>query len=84
LESNAKLADAEATVPDGPEVIEVSGGVVSGSGAAAVHVLEAGDGSVFPAASVARTSNVCEPSLKFEYAFGELHAPHALASRRHS
>jgi hypothetical protein len=34
VEANEKLAEVEAVVPEGPELIEVSGGVVSGGGAA--------------------------------------------------
>ena len=48
--------------PLGPEVIVVSGAVVS-DGALIVHVCVAGVASVLPAASVARTLNVCEPVL---------------------
>ncbi len=46
---------------DGPLVIVVSGGVVS-VGATTVQLRLAGEASVLPAASVARTSNVCEPT----------------------
>ena len=41
----------------GAAVIAVSGAVVS-----TTHVKDAGLGSMFPAESMARTSNVCEPS----------------------
>ena len=44
------------TEPVGPLLIVVSGAIVS-----TVHVREAGDPSVLPAGSVARTWNVCEP-----------------------
>ncbi len=44
----------------GPSVIVVSGAVVS-AGAVTVQLRVAGDASVLPAASVARTSNVCVP-----------------------
>ena len=60
-EVNVKLADAVVTVPLGPPVIVVSGGVVSGAATLTVHVRVAGEASVLPAASVARTLNVCEP-----------------------
>ena len=46
---------------DGPESIVVCGGVVS-----TVKVRDAGVASVFPTASVARTSNVWEPSERLE------------------
>ena len=64
----AKLAEPVATVPDGPELIVVSGAVVSGGGGgtATVQVVLAGDASVFAAASVARTSNVCDPFARPE------------------
>ena len=48
----------------GPDVIVVSGGVVSpGMLVSIVHVHDAGDASVLPDESVARTLNVCEPAL---------------------
>ena len=43
-------------MPLGPLVIEVSGALVS-----TVHVRVAGVASMLPAASFARTENVCEP-----------------------
>ncbi len=46
-------------VPLGPSLIEVSGAVVS-----TVNDRVAGDWSWLPAASVARVSNVCEPSAR--------------------
>ena len=52
------------TVPSGPDVMLVSGGVVSG--VPIVHVRVAGVGSVLPAASVARTLNVCDPAARSE------------------
>jgi hypothetical protein len=71
-DENAKVAESRFTVPEGPEPSVVSGGSVSagggggGSGSAIVHVRAAGEVSVFPTASVARTSKVwlpaaCEP-----------------------
>ena len=60
---NEKLAEAEPTVPDGPAEIVVSGGVrIRQDGTLTVQVRVAGDASVLPAASVARTLNVWEPS----------------------
>jgi hypothetical protein len=56
-EEKPKLADEEVEVPLGPDVIAVSGSVVS-----TVQVLLAGLASTLPAASVARTSKVCEPA----------------------
>jgi hypothetical protein len=66
VEVNPKLAELLVTVPDGPELIVVSGGVVSGGGTLTVHVRVAGVASVFEAASVARTSNVCGPFARPE------------------
>ena len=53
-----KLADVVVTVPDGPAVIVVSGGVTT------VQLWLAGVASIFPAISVARTWKVCEPSAR--------------------
>jgi hypothetical protein len=64
-EVNPKLAELLAEVPDGPEPIVVSGAVTS-DGMATVHVRLAGVASVFAAASLARTSKVCEPFARFE------------------
>ena len=47
-----KVAVVSAVVADGPEVMLVSGGVVS-AGAVTVHVKDAGVVSALPAASVA-------------------------------
>src|SRR5215210_5299980 len=44
------------------------------AGGSMVHVRVAGVGSTLPAASVARTSKVCEPVASEVYALGELHA----------
>jgi hypothetical protein len=61
LDVNVKLAELDVDVPDGPPVIVVFGAVVSGGGTSTVQVRLAGDPSVLPAASVARTENVCDP-----------------------
>jgi hypothetical protein len=58
-DENEKLADVALVLPEGPPVIVVSGAAVS-----IVHVRDAGSGSTLPAASVARTSKVCEPALR--------------------
>ena len=52
------------TVPEGPESMVVSGGVVSCGGGAVltVQVRLAGEASVLPAGSVALTEKVWEPS----------------------
>jgi hypothetical protein len=62
LDENANEALVDVVGFDGPDPIVVSGGVVS-DGALIVHVHVAGEASVLPAASVARTLNVCEPVL---------------------
>jgi hypothetical protein len=52
-----KLAAVDVVVPDGPELIVVSGAVVSAGGASVctVQLRVAGEASVLPAASVALT-----------------------------
>jgi hypothetical protein len=65
-EEKPKVAESLVDVPDGPELIVVSGAVVSGGGTSTVQVRLAGEASVLPAASVARTSNVCEPFARPE------------------
>ena len=63
-DENANVGERAVVVLAGPLVIVVSGEVVSPGvpdGAVTVHVRVAGEGSVFPAPSVARTSNVCVP-----------------------
>ncbi len=67
--------------PDGPPVMVVSG---AGATTATVNVREAGVASTLPAASLARTENVCSPSARFVYACGDVHAANAALSRRHS
>ena len=65
--------------PFGPEVMLVSGAVVS-----TVQVRLAGLASVFPAVSVAFTSKVCEPSDSPLYSFGEVQLSKAPLSSLHS
>jgi hypothetical protein len=77
-------AEVELVVPDGPEVIVLSGAVVSGGGTSTVHVREAGRGSVLAAPSRARTSKTCVPFASPLYEAGELHEAHASPSMRHS
>jgi hypothetical protein len=69
--------------PFGPEPMVVSGAVVS-AGGSIVQVRVAGEASTLPAASVARTLNVCEPALSALYAFGLVHVAKAPASSLHS
>jgi hypothetical protein len=59
VDVNVKRADLLATVSIGPSVIVVLGATLS-----TVHVRVAGDASVLPAASVARTANVCGPCAR--------------------
>src|SRR3954447_16663129 len=70
----------------GAEEIVVSGAVVSagGTGALTVQVAAAGEASVLPAASVARTSKVCDPTVRPERALGDVQAAHAPPSMRHA
>ena len=62
--ANAKLAEDEVTVPEGPESIVVSGGVVSAGWI--VQVRLAGVASTLPAASMARTRKVWLPAARPE------------------
>jgi hypothetical protein len=61
-----KLAEVVVTVPEGPAVMLVSGGLTT------VQLWLAGVASTLPVASVARTWNVCEPSAKAVYVAGEV------------
>ena len=78
VEVNENVGVLSLVVPDGPAVIEVSGGVVS-----TVKVRLAGVRSTFPAASSARTSKVCEPSVSATVVNGEVQAVNAPPSTRH-
>jgi hypothetical protein len=66
-------------VPLGPPVIVVSGAVVS-----IVNVRVAGVASTLPAASRARTENVCVPSASVPSVTGDVQAAKAAPSREHS
>ena len=82
---NENVGVLSVVVPVGPAVIVVSGGVVSpGPEVSTVNDRLAGVGSVLPAASVARTSNVCAPSASTAVVNGVLHEPQAPPSTRHS
>ena len=61
VEVKANVAVLDETVPVGPLVIEVFGATLS-----TVHVRVAGVASTLPAASLARTENVCEPFARPE------------------
>jgi hypothetical protein len=78
-EVKLKLAVVALVVAAGLAVMLVSGATVS-----TVHVKLAGVPSTFPAASLARTLNVCEPSTSVEYGFGLVQAVNAGVSRAHS
>ena len=65
--------------PAGPPSIAVSGACVS-----TVHVRLAGDPSVFPAASVARTWKVCSPSASALRTCGLVHEANVPSSSLHS
>ena len=58
---NVNVAVATPIVPVGPESIVVFGAAVS-----TVNVRVAGVASTLPAASVARTANVCSPAARAE------------------
>ena len=60
-------------------MIEVSGGAVS-----ITQRRLAGVGSLFPAASVARTRNSCAPATRGPYSRGEVQGANAAASSEHS
>jgi hypothetical protein len=69
LELKPRLALVKVVVPEGPELIVVSGAVVSAGGGGGVdddtvQPRVAGEVSVLPAASVAFTANVCEPTAR--------------------
>ncbi len=71
VELNANDALVAVVVPVGPEVIVVSGAVVSGGGAVStVNERVAGEASVLPATSVARTDTECAPSASAEVVHG--------------
>jgi hypothetical protein len=84
LELKSKLALVEVVVPDGPEEIVVSGAVLStgGAGAATVQLRLAGEVSVLPAASVARTAKVWDPTATMR-ASGGAQVPQAPESSEH-
>ena len=82
---NAKVGELSLVVPVGPDVIVVSGGVVSGGGAVlTVNERVAGEASVFPATSVARTETLCAPSLRAAVVHGLVQSAQAPESTRHS
>jgi hypothetical protein len=58
--------------------------VVSGAAVSTVHVRPAGVGSGLPTASVARTSNVWLPSVRFSYVVGDTQATEGAPSRAHA
>jgi hypothetical protein len=72
LAEKANDALVVAVEPLGPESMVVSGGVLSDAGVI-VHDCVAGDASVLPAGSVARTLKVCDPVARPLYVFGLVH-----------
>jgi hypothetical protein len=64
--------------PEGPDWIDVSGGVTS-----TVQDREEGVVSRFPAASVARTSNTCDVSVRPDSVVGDVQATKAPPSTEH-
>ena len=82
---NAKVGVVSLVVPVGPEEIVVSGAVVSGGGAVStVNERVAGDASVLPATSVARTDTECAPSPSAAVVHGLVQSAHDPESTRHS
>ena len=80
----AKVGVLSLVVPVGPDVIVVSGAVVSGGGAVStVKARVAGVASVLPAASMARTETLCAPSASADVVHGLVQLAHAPASTRH-
>jgi hypothetical protein len=79
VDVNWKLAEVDAVVAAGDEVIDVSGGVRS-----TVHEYDGGDDSVFETASVERTENVCDPVDRLLYVTGLVHEAKAPPSSEHS
>ena len=73
------MGDAVALGPAGPELNVTVGALVL-----TVNVCAAGVASVLPAASVARTWKVCEPSARAAVVRGDVHAANAAASTLHS
>src|SRR5688572_15459640 len=80
---NSNVADLSVVWPGGAASMAVSGAVVSG-GATIDHPYEAGDTSVLPAASTARTSKRCSPSARPLYSTPDAHGPNATPSSEHS
>src|SRR5687767_3371051 len=78
-EPKAKVADVSLVDTSGPLSIVVARPVVS-----TVQVAAAGLASVLPAASLARTRNVCSPSARPLSATGETQDANAAPSRAHS
>ncbi len=79
LEENVNVGAATLVAPLGPLSITVSGAAVS-----TVKVRVAGVGSMLPAASIARTENVCSPSGSVPSACGDVHGANAAPSSLHS
>lgn len=66
VEVKLKLAEVVVTVPDGPAVMVVSGGLTT------VQLWLAGVASTLPVVSVARTLKVCAPLARRVYVTGEV------------
>ena len=78
VEVNAKVGVVSLVGFGGPLVIVVFGAVMS-----IVNVCEAGVGSTLPAASMARTSNVCVPAASVAGVKGTCRPRSAAVSMRH-
>src|SRR4051794_27776648 len=75
---HVNVAVGEVEIDGGAPVRVIVGGVLS-----SVHVKLPGDASTFPAASIARAWNVCEPSGGVPSDFGAVHTVKAAPSRLH-
>ena len=75
-ESKAKFASVDWAYPDGPDVIEMVGGVVS-------ITQEYDDAPLVFVPATAFAANVCEPAANDEYVFGDVQAVKAAPSNEH-
>src|SRR5918992_3094833 len=78
-EANRKVADVLWVVAAGLSMMSEPGGVVSTD-----QLCTAGDRSVLPAASMARTRNSCGAAVSPEYCLGDVHGLYGAPSSEHS
>lgn len=86
--SNVAVPSSDVKLNDAAEEFDALGGVdkklVSGATVSTVQVYDAGEPSMLPAASVARTAKVCEPSAMPLKLWGDVQDAHGPVSNRHS